>query len=178
MATKKPKAFTKSNSNSSSKSTSDSPILIWLGIAAIIILFDQVTKITIERLFTYGEDLVVTSFFNLTLAYNKGAAFSFLASESGWQRYFFTAIGVIAAVVITYLLKKNSSQRLFCWSLSLILGGAIGNVIDRILYGHVIDFLDFHYKNVYHFPAFNIADSAICIGAALFIWDELRRVKK
>lgn len=178
MATKKPKAFAKSNSSSSSKSTSDSPILIWLGIAAIIILFDQVTKITIERLFTYGEDLVVTSFFNLTLAYNKGAAFSFLASEGGWQRYFFTVIGVIAAVVITYLLKKNSSQRLFCWSLSLILGGAIGNVIDRILYGHVIDFLDFHYKNVYHFPAFNIADSAICIGAALFILDELRRVKK
>ena len=178
MATKKPKAFTKSNSSSSSKSTSDSPILIWLGIAAIIILFDQVTKITIERLFTYGEDLVVTSFFNLTLAYNKGAAFSFLATEGGWQRYFFTAIGVVAAVVITYLLKKNSSQRLFCWSLSLILGGAIGNVIDRILYGHVIDFLDFHYKSVYHFPAFNIADSAICVGAALFILDELRRVKK
>jgi signal peptidase II len=178
MTTKKPKAFTKSTSNGSSRSSADSPILVWLGIAAIIILFDQVTKITIERLFSYGEDLVLTSFFNLTLAYNKGAAFSFLASAGGWQRYFFTAIGVIAAVVITYLLKKNSSQRLFCWSLSLILGGAIGNVIDRIMHGHVIDFLDFHYKSVYHFPAFNIADSAICIGAALFILDELRRVKK
>lgn len=169
MASKKPKAFS---------SKSNTTLVPWLGIAAIVILLDQLSKITIERLFEYGERLYLTSFFNFTLAYNKGAAFSFLAYESGWQRYLFTAIGVIAAVVITYLLKKHSTEKLFCWSLSFIMGGAIGNVIDRIAYGHVIDFLDFHYKEIYHFPAFNIADSAIFIGAALFILDELRRVKK
>lgn len=174
MATKKSKSLNKSSGNSIVSSS----LAIWLGIAAIVLLIDQITKITVEKLFVYGENLYVTSFFNLTLAYNKGAAFSFLASESGWQRYFFTAIGLIAASVIIYLLKKNPNERLFCWSLSLIMGGAIGNVIDRIMYGHVIDFLDFHYKAVYHFPAFNIADSAICLGAALFILDELRRVKK
>ncbi|QJQ07590.1 lipoprotein signal peptidase [Undibacterium piscinae] len=149
-----------------------------MGLAAIIILLDQLSKITVSKLFTYGESLPVTSFFNLVLAYNKGAAFSFLAAESGWQRYFFTIIGLVAALVITYLLKQHAGQRLFCWALSLIMGGALGNVIDRLMYGHVIDFLDFHYKQIYHFPAFNIADSAICVGAALFILDELRRVKK
>lgn len=112
------------------------------------------------------------------LAYNRGAAFSFLSNESGWQRYFFTAIGIGAALYIIYLLRKHAGQRMFCWALALILGGAIGNVIDRIAYGHVIDFLDFHWRGLGHFPAFNIADSAICIGAALFILDELRRVNK
>lgn len=150
----------------------------WLGIAAVIILLDQLTKITVSKLFTYGEELVVTSFFNLVLAYNKGAAFSFLSNESGWQRYFFTAIGIGAALYIVYLLRKHAGQRMFCWALALILGGAVGNVIDRMAYGHVIDFLDFHWRGVGHFPAFNIADSAICIGAALFILDELRRVNK
>ncbi|WP_338765983.1 signal peptidase II [Massilia sp. METH4] len=150
----------------------------WLGIAAIILLVDQLTKITIEKLFAYGEDLYVTSFFNLTLAYNKGAAFSFLHDQGGWQRYFFTAIGIGAAVYIIYLLKKHAGQRLFCWALALILGGAIGNVIDRLVHGHVIDFLDFHWRGLGHFPAFNIADTAICIGAALFILDELRRVNR
>jgi len=150
----------------------------WLGIAAVIILLDQLTKITVAKLFTYGEELVVTSFFNLVLAYNKGAAFSFLSNESGWQRYFFTAIGIGAALYIVYLLRKHAGQRMFCWALALILGGAVGNVIDRMVYGHVIDFLDFHWRGLGHFPAFNIADSAICIGAALFILDELRRVNK
>jgi signal peptidase II len=150
----------------------------WLGIAAVVILLDQLSKITITKLFKYGEELVVTNFFNLVLAYNRGAAFSFLQNESGWQRYFFTAIGIGAALYIIYLLRKHAGQRMFCWALALILGGAIGNVIDRILYGHVIDFLDFHWRGLGHFPAFNIADSAICIGAALFILDELRRVNK
>ncbi|MBY0573112.1 MAG: signal peptidase II [Undibacterium sp.] len=170
MATKKTNTFSNKNSGLS--------LIPWLGIVTIIILIDQITKITINRTFAYGESLSLTSFFNLTLAYNRGAAFSFLASESGWQRYVFTAIGLCAALVITYLLKKNASQRLFCWALALIMGGALGNVIDRLLYGYVIDFLDFHYQDVYHFAAFNVADSAICIGAALFILDELRRVKK
>lgn len=150
----------------------------WLGIAFIVLLLDQVTKITINKSFRWGEEMVVTSFFNLVLAYNKGAAFSFLSNESGWQRYFFTGIGVAAALYIVYLLKKHAGQRMFCWALALILGGAVGNVIDRILYGHVVDFLDFHWKGIGHFPAFNIADSAICIGAALFVLDELRRVNK
>lgn len=158
----------------SSKSTSLAP---WLGIASIIILLDQVTKITINKLFTYGESYPVTSFFNLVLAFNKGAAFSFLANQDGWQRYFFTVLGIGAALFIVYLLKRHAGQRLFCWALTLILGGAVGNVIDRIAYGHVIDFLDFHVSG-WHWPAFNVADMAIVAGAALFIIDELRRVNK
>lgn len=150
----------------------------WLGIAAIIILLDQLSKITITRLFQLGEEKVITSFFNLVLAYNRGAAFSFLGNAGGWQRYFFTAIGIGAALYIILLLKKHAGQRLFCWSLALILGGAVGNVIDRVLYGHVVDFLDFHLNGIGHFPAFNIADSAISIGVALFVLDELRRVNR
>jgi signal peptidase II len=151
----------------------------WLGIAAIVILADQLSKIVIAKVFNHeGEAKVITSFFNLVLAYNKGAAFSFLQNESGWQRYFFTAIGIAAVVYILYLLSRHSGQRLFCWALALIMGGAVGNVIDRIAYGHVIDFLDFHFRSFGHFPAFNIADSAITVGAVLFIYDELRRVNK
>lgn len=155
---------------------SNGRILPWLGISAIVILLDQLAKITITTLFSYGETMPVTRFFNLVLAYNSGAAFSFLAGESGWQRHLFTGIGICAALYIIYLIKNNSSQRLFCWALALILGGALGNVIDRIVYGHVIDFLDFYYQHN-HFPAFNLADSAISLGAGLFILDELRRVK-
>jgi signal peptidase II len=150
----------------------------WLGIAAIVILLDQLSKITITKLFRYGEEMYLTSYFNLVLAYNKGAAFSFLSTESGWQRYFFTGIGIVAAAYIVWLLRKHSGQRLFCWALALILGGALGNVIDRLMYGHVIDFLDFHWRGFGHFPAFNVADSAITVGAALFVLDELRRVNK
>ncbi len=157
---------------------SQASLLPWLGIAVIVILFDQLSKITITKLFVLGEEKVITSYFNLVLAYNRGAAFSFLSSESGWQRYFFTAIGLGAAAYIVYLLKKHGGQRMFCWALSLILGGAVGNVIDRLLYGHVVDFLDFHLSAFGHFPAFNIADSAICVGAGLFILDELRRVNR
>lgn len=155
-----------------------SSLLPWLGIATVVILFDQLSKITITRLFTLGQERAVTSFFNLVLAYNEGAAFNFLRDGGGWQRYFFTAIGLGAALYIIYLLKKHAGQRLFCWALALIMGGAIGNVVDRVLYGHVIDFLDFHLNSWGHFPAFNVADSAICIGAGLFILDELRRVNK
>lgn len=157
--------------------SSSSSLTPWLGIATIIILLDQITKFTISRLFTYGETYPLTSFFDLVLAYNKGAAFSFLAGESGWQRYFFTGLGIAAAFFIIYLIRRHAGQRLFCWALALILGGAVGNVIDRLLYGHVIDFLDFHIRS-WHFPAFNVADSAITIGAALFVLDELRRVNK
>jgi signal peptidase II len=149
----------------------------WLGIAAIVILIDQLSKIVINKLWVYGEEVVVTSFFNVVLAYNRGAAFSFLAGADGWQRYFFTAIGVAAVGYIIYLLRRHAGQRLFCWALTLVMGGAVGNVIDRVLYGHVVDFLDFHYAGV-HFPAFNVADMAITLGAILLIVDELRRVNK
>lgn len=159
---------------SASPKTSITP---WLGIAAIIVLLDQITKVSMSKLFVYGESRPVTSFFNLVLAHNKGAAFSFLAAESGWQRYLFTGIALAATVFIIYLLKRHAGQRLFCWALALILGGAIGNVIDRSIYGYVIDFLDFHVAG-WHWPAFNIADMAICTGAAMFVFDELRRVGK
>ena len=148
-----------------------------MGIAGIVILLDQLSKVTITRLFTYGESHPVTSFFNLVLVYNPGAAFSFLGAASGWQRYLFTAVGIAAAIFIVFLLKRHAGQRMFCTALALILGGALGNVTDRIAYGHVIDFIDI-YIGRWHWPAFNIADSAICIGAVLFIIDELRRVNK
>ncbi|QGZ55399.1 signal peptidase II [Paraburkholderia acidiphila] len=148
----------------------------WLGVAVIVILADQLTKIAINKVFSYGEGRVITPFFNLVLVYNKGAAFSFLSAAGGWQRWAFTALGVVAALVICYLLKRHATQKLFCTALALIMGGALGNVIDRLLYGHVIDFLDFHVGG-WHWPAFNLADSAICIGAALLVFDELRRVR-
>ena len=153
-------------------------LLPWLGIASIVILCDQLSKIAISKLFVLGEEKAITSFFNLVLAYNRGAAFSFLSNEGGWQRYFFTAIGVAAVGFIIHLLRRHAGQRMFCWSLALIMGGAIGNVIDRLVYGHVIDFLDFHFGSLGHFPAFNVADSAITLGAILFVVDELRRVGK
>lgn len=157
--------------------TKSSSMLPWLGVALIVILLDQISKIWMTRLLEYGQSIPVTGFFNLVIAYNKGAAFSFLADEGGWQRYFFTGIAAAAAIVILVLLKRHAGQRLFCWALALVLGGAVGNLIDRLIHGHVIDFLDFYVGN-WHWPAFNIADSAIFVGAALFIIDELRRVNK
>jgi signal peptidase II len=148
----------------------------WLGVAVIVILFDQLTKIAVANVFAYGSSHAVTPFFNLVLVYNRGAAFSFLAMAGGWQRWAFTALGVAAALLICYLLKRHGNQKLFCTALALIMGGAIGNVIDRLVYGHVIDFLDFH-VGTWHWPAFNLADSAITIGAALLVFDELRRVR-
>lgn len=172
MATKKKTTtFAPQRSNNGS-------MLPWLGIAFIVILVDQLTKLTITKLFIHGETRPVTSFFNLVLAYNPGAAFSFLSDAGGWQRYFFTAIALLAVGYIVYLMRRHPGQRLFCSALALIMGGALGNLIDRLAYGHVIDFLDFHWAGIGHFPAFNIADSAICVGAALFIFDELRRVNR
>lgn len=152
-------------------------MLPWLVIAAVIVIGDQLTKLWISKLLAGGKFISLNSFLNLVLAYNKGAAFSFLASASGWQRYFFTGISVVAIVFILYFMRRNAGQKLFCWAFSLILGGAIGNLIDRIMYGHVIDFIDF-YIGKWHWPAFNVADSAITIGAILFILDELRRVNR
>ncbi len=152
-------------------------LLLWLGIALIIVLLDQVSKITMARLLVYGQSETITPYFNLVMVYNQGAAFSFLANSGGWQRWFFSGLALVVSLVIIWMLKKNSTQRLFCWSLTLILGGAVGNLIDRLAYGHVIDFLDFHIGTL-HWPAFNIADSAITVGAALFVLDELRRVNR
>ena len=154
-----------------------SSMIPWLGVATIIVLLDQLTKLAAVKMIAARGFIEVTSFFNLVLAYNKGAAFSFLASQSGWQRYLLAGISLAMSLFLIYLLKKHPGQKLFCWAVALLLGGAVGNLIDRVLYGHVIDFLDFHAAG-WHWPAFNVADSAICIGALLFICDELRRVGK
>ena len=152
-------------------------MLQWLGLAFIILLADQFTKVLIVGYYQHGDSTYVTGFFNVVRVHNSGAAFSFLAGASGWQRWFFTAIGIAAAIAIVWMLKSHAGQKLFSFELACILGGAIGNVIDRVLYGYVVDFLDFHWRGI-HFPAFNIADSAITIGAACLILDELLRVRK
>jgi signal peptidase II len=152
-------------------------MLPWVALATVIVLIDQLTKIAIERAFDYGDVRPVTGFFNLVLTYNKGAAFSFLASASGWQKHFLTVVGIGASLFILYLLARHGSQRLFSLALAMILGGAIGNVIDRLAYGHVVDFLDFHVGG-WHWPAFNVADSAIVGGAILLVLDELLRVRR
>lgn len=152
-------------------------MLPWLGLATAIVLIDQVTKISIERRLEFGDVVPVTSFFNVVLTYNTGAAFSFLASASGWQEGFLITVAIAASIFIVYMLARHGHQRLFALALAMILGGALGNVIDRIAYGHVIDFLDFHLRG-WHWPAFNLADSAIVGGAALLIFDELRRVRR
>jgi signal peptidase II len=159
-------------------------MLLWLGIALVVLLADQFTKLLIVGSFTLGDSQTVTSFFNLVRVHNSGAAFSFLSSASGWQRWFFTGIGVVATLFILWLLRSHPTQKLFCFALALVLGGAVGNVIDRIAYGHVVDFLDFHWdwlSPVFfqgHFPAFNVADSAISVGAVALIVDELIRVRR
>lgn len=159
------------------KSSSSGGLLQWLGLAFIILIADQFTKILIVGYYHLGDSTYVTSFFNVVRAHNTGAAFSFLAGASGWQRWFFTVIGLLAAALILWMLKSHAGQKLFAFAMACILGGAIGNVIDRIMYGYVVDFLDFHWHN-WHFPAFNVADSAITIGAACLILDELLRVRR
>ena len=159
------------------KSASGSGVWLWLGVAFITLLLDQITKIAILGSFALGEALPITSFFNLVRVHNPGAAFSFLADAGGWQRWFFTGLGVAAAGAMVYLLRSHTGQTLFCLALSLLLGGAVGNVIDRVLYSYVVDFLDFYY-GTWHFPAFNVADSAITLGAGLLILDELLRVRR
>lgn len=149
---------------------------ISLGIALIVLILDLVSKFWVESTMQFGQIIPLTSFFNLVLTYNPGAAFSFLSEQSGWQRWFLSGIAGIAALAITYMLHKYRHERLFCWSLSLVLGGALGNLYDRITLGHVVDFLDF-YVGGYHWPAFNIADSAICIGAVLLIYESFRNKK-
>ncbi len=164
--------------------TESPSLLLWLGIAFVILLADQLTKLLIVDSFALGDSQNVTTFFNLVRVHNSGAAFSMLSTASGWQRWFFTAIGVVATFFILWLLRSHPTQKLFCFALALVLSGAVGNVIDRMLYGHVIDFLDFHWdwlSPVFfqgHFPAFNVADSAISVGAVCLILDELIRFRR
>ncbi len=150
------------------------PLTRWLLIALAIIVLDQATKIYFNTQFAFAERVPVLPFFDFTLLYNRGAAFSMLADHDGWQRWFFTALGIGASAFIIWLLRRHGEQRMFAWGLTLIMGGALGNVIDRLAYGHVVDFLLFHW-NTWYFPAFNLADSAITLGAILLILDEVRR---
>ena len=152
-------------------------MLPWLGLSLLLLIADQFTKVMVLGYFRLGDSLRVTGFFNLVRVHNEGAAFSFLADASGWQRWFFTAIGVGAAIFILWMLRSHPGQRLFAFAMACILAGAIGNVIDRLVHGYVVDFLQFHYAGWY-FPSFNIADSAITIGAAAMILDELLRVRR
>lgn len=149
-----------------------------LGLAALLVLADQLTKWLAVRLLGFGERLpVIPGLFDFTLVYNRGAAFSFLAGAGGWQRWFFTGVGLAAAAFIVWMLARHGSQRLFAFALSLILAGAVGNLIDRLWQGKVTDFVLLHWRG-WHWPAFNLADMAITFGAALLILDEIRRVRR
>ena len=150
---------------------------LWLGIAALVLIADQFAKVLIVSTYKLGEGFPVTSFFNIVRVHNEGAAFSFLATAGGWQRWLFTGLGVLATLGMVWMLKKHPGQKLFGFAIACILGGAVGNVIDRVLYGYVVDFLDFYYAGI-HFPAFNIADSGITVGAACLILDEVLRVRR
>lgn len=159
-------------------SKSSSPRLaLWLGIALLIILLDQFTKTLILGHFQLGDSRYVTSFFNVVRVHNTGAAFSFLAGASGWQRWFFVGLGTVATIFIIWMLRRHGQQTLFATALTLIMGGAIGNVVDRLLHGYVVDFIQLHWAGWYY-PSFNVADSAITVGAVLLIWDEIRRVRR
>ncbi|HHM06141.1 MAG TPA: signal peptidase II [Gammaproteobacteria bacterium] len=164
----------------------------WLGLAGLIIALDQASKHAAQAAFRLHETLAVVPFFNLTLAYNEGAAFSFLAGAGGWQRWFFTALAlVVCALLLLWLKRLPPEKKREAAGLAFILGGALGNVIDRLALGHVIDFVDFYYPAAdrclplfspvmtatglhCHWPAFNLADSAIFLGAACLVWDSLR----
>lgn len=160
-----------------SGSSGNASLWLWLGWAVLLVLADQFTKTLILGYYRLGDATYVTSFFNIVRAHNTGAAFSFLADAGGWQRWLFTGIAVVVAAFIVWQLRQHPGQKLFCLALSSILGGAVGNVIDRVQHGYVVDFLDFHLRG-WHFPAFNVADSAITVGAICLIVDELRRVRR
>jgi signal peptidase II len=150
---------------------------IWLGLSTLVVILDQLTKFITLTSINESTTKPITSFLNWVLVYNPGAAFSILAQSGGWQKWFFIGIGSIAAIVMIWLLKRHSHQGIFSFSISLLLGGAIGNVIDRFMHGAVVDFIDVYYQT-YHWPAFNLADSAITLGTALLIIDELKRVTR
>ena len=165
-------------------SSSSASLTLWLALAALVVVADQIAKHWIVAHFPPEGSVAVTGFFNIVRAHNRGAAFSFLAGSGGWQRWLFVALALVAAIVIVGLLRRHAGQKLFACSLALILGGAVGNVIDRLLHGYVVDFLDFHWRWLGplfyggHFPAFNLADAAITAGVIGLLLDELRRVRR
>lgn len=144
----------------------------WLGLAALIIALDHLTKWWISSSMDYQQAIPLLSFFSIVNVHNYGAAFSFLADAGGWQRWFFIAVGAVATVIIVQLLRKHAQDFRMAFALALVLGGALGNIIDRVVLGYVVDFLYFHYRG-FAWPAFNVADSAISVGAAILIWDSL-----
>ena len=146
----------------------------YLSISAIVIALDLVTKHLIQQSFAFGDLHPVTSFFDLVRYHNEGSAFGFLNDAGGWQKWFFNGIAIVASVVIIYLLKKHATEKLFCTGLALVLGGALGNLYDRVTLGYVVDFLNFHWQNHY-WPAFNVADSAICVGVGLLLLDSFKK---
>lgn len=158
------------NPASDRKQNAAKRLIPWLAAALVIALLDQGSKIWIESIFFRGERLPVTGFFNLVLVYNRGAAFSFLSDAAGWQRYALVAIALLAVMLIIGLLLQQTARGLYRVALTLILGGALGNLCDRVTVGEVVDFFDFHLAG-WHFPAFNLADSAISVGAVLLLWD-------
>lgn len=166
------------------KSSRAPGLALWLGLALLIIVADQFTKTLILGWFQLGDSQPVTGFLNLVRVHNSGAAFSFLAGAGGWQRWFFVGIGAAASVFIVWMLRSHAGQRLFCFALAMILGGAIGNVVDRLLHGYVVDFLQFRFAILEpifaggYFPSFNVADAAITLGAICLIVDELIRVRR
>jgi signal peptidase II len=145
----------------------------WLLVSVVVIVLDQLSKAAISSHFVYGESMTVMAHFNLVLAHNTGAAFSFLSEAGGLQRWLFSGIAVVASAWIVWLLRRHQAEKLFSFALAFILGGALGNLIDRVAYGYVVDFLDFYWSG-YHFAAFNLADSAITCGAGLLIWDSFK----
>lgn len=159
------------------QSISGGGLLKWLGLAFLILVIDQITKVLILAYYHPGEVTYLTDFLNIVRVHNRGAAFSFLAGADGWQRWFFVGIGAAATVFIIYLLLAHAGQRLFCFALTCIMGGAVGNVLDRLLHGYVVDMVDFHIGR-WHFPAFNVADSAITLGVIFLLLDEFLRVRR
>jgi|SRR6516225_2312317 signal peptidase II len=162
-----------------SRSAASSPSMwLWLGIALAVVLLDQFTKALVVGDFRLGESRVVTSFLDLVRLENTGMAWSLLADAGGWQRWFFIALAVAASTFMVVLLRRNGAQKLFSFALAMVMGGAIGNVIDRIARGAVVDFISLHWHQAYTFPAFNLADSAITLGAICLLVDELLRVRR
>ena len=164
--------------------TSSPGLWTWLALALLVIVLDQFTKTLIVGWFDHGDSRAVTGFFNLVRAHNSGAAFSFLSDAGGWQRWFFVGVGLAASAFIVWMLRSHPTQKLFCFAVSMIMGGALGNVIDRLVHGYVVDFLQFRFAVLQplfsggYFPAFNVADSAITLGALALIADEIRRVRR
>jgi signal peptidase II len=152
-------------------------LMRWLLLAGIVIVIDQITKLSVLGSFYLHEHRAVTDFFNLVLVFNAGAAFSFLSSAGGWQKWFFVGLALVISGWLVTMLRQHANERLLPAALSLILGGALGNVIDRLRFDAVVDFLDFHVAG-YHWPAFNVADSAITIGVGLMLLQQFRHPKE